>query len=293
MKVQHLIVMLVLNVCWAATMSANKALGQHLDPGGITTLRFGLAAVGLTALWPWLPGKAPRGRDLLMSLLIGLLVFVLGQRLQVLGNELGKASDSAVLMALEPLMTTVAAALFLREHVGPRRVLGFGVGMVGVLLLNRVWRPEFHWTGLGPSLIFVSSFLCETAYSILGKPVIERAGLMKVLALALLGATVANLLIDGPKTLAAARTLPLSGWLLLAYLAAVCTAVGYGLWYVVIKEAEVNVVAMTIFVQPVAGVAMAAAWLGEPLHWGQLWGSLTIAAGLVFGLSRQIKREPK
>jgi drug/metabolite transporter (DMT)-like permease len=31
-------------------------------------------------------------------------------------------------------------------------------------------------------------------------------------------------------------------------------------------------------------------WLGEKLHWGQLWGSLAIVAGLVLGLSRQIKK---
>lgn len=290
MKVSHLVALLVLNVCWAATMSANKALGTYLPPGGITTLRFGVAALCLLALWPWLPGRAPRGRDFGMSILIGLLVFVLGQRLQVWGNELGKAGDSAVLMALEPLLTTGAAALFLREHIGPRRVIGFSVGLLGVLLLNDAWRADFHWTGLVPSLIFISSFLCETAYSILGKPLLERAGLTKVVAVALLGATVANVLIDGSKTLTAARTLPIGSWLLLVYLATVCTVVGYSLWYVVIKEAPVNVVALTIFVQPVAGVVMAAAWLGEPLHWGQLWGSLAIAAGLAYGLSRQIKR---
>ncbi len=291
MKIAHLVALLVLNVCWAATMSANKALGAYLHPGGITTLRFGVAALCLLVLWPWLPGRAPRGRDFGMSVLIGLLVFVLGQRLQVWGNELGKAGDSAVLMALEPLLTTLAAALFLREHIGPRRVIGFGVGLVGVLLLNGAWRADFHWTGVVPSLIFVSSFLCETAYSILGKPLLERAGVAKVVAVALLGATAVNLLIDGSKTLAAAQALPLRSWLLLVYLALVCTVVGYSLWYVVIKEAPVNVVALTIFVQPVAGVAMAAAWLGEPLHWGQLWGSLAIAAGLAYGLSRQLKRE--
>ena len=291
MKVWHLVAMLVLNVCWAATMSANKALGPYLQPGGITTLRFGAAALGLLACWPWLPGRTPRGRDFGTSVLIGLLVFVLGQRLQVWGNELGKASDSAVLMALEPLLTSVGAALFLRERIGPRRLTGSGLALLGVFLLNDVWRPGFHWSGLGPSLIFVSSFFCETGYSILGKPLLGRAGLLKVLAVALAAATLANLLIDGPRTMAAARQLPAASWLLITYLALVCTVVGYGLWYVVIKEAPVNVAALTIFVQPVAGVPMAALWLGEPLHWGQLWGSVAIAAGLAYGLSRQVQRE--
>jgi drug/metabolite transporter (DMT)-like permease len=99
-----------------------------------------------------------------------------------------------------------------------------------------------------------------------------------------------NLAIDGPKTIMAARVIPAEAWLLLLGFALVCTSFGYGFWLVVIREAEVNVAALTIFAQPVFGVALAALWLGERLHWGQLWGSLTIVAGLAVGLSRQVKR---
>ena len=41
---------------------------------------------------------------------------------------------------------------------------------------------------------------------------------------------------------------------------------------------------------PVFGVAIAALWVGEKLHWGHLLGSLTIVVGLVIGLSRQIQK---
>jgi drug/metabolite transporter (DMT)-like permease len=221
---------------------------------------------------------------------MGFILLVLGQRLQVYGNELGTAGNSAVLMAVEPLITSLAAALFLREHIGPRRLAGFGLGMCGVVLLNGVWRKDFQWTGLAPSLIFISSFVCEAAYSVMGKPIVARASVMKMLAISLLVGTAANLLIDGPATLRAAQTLPAQAWLLLLALAVVCTAIGYSVWFIVIRECPVNVAALTIFVQSVFGVAIAALWLGEKLHWGQLLGSITIVAGLVLGLSRQIQR---
>ena len=48
--------------------------------------------------------------------------------------------------------------------------------------------------------------------------------------------------------------------------------------------------ALTIFAQTVFGVGIAAVWLHEKLHAGQLWGSVLIVAGLVLGLSRQVKR---
>ena len=68
-----------------------KALAPYLDYGGIVTLRFGLAAVGLLVLWPLLPGRAPRGWDLVRTASMGLVVFMLGHRLQVYGNQLGTA----------------------------------------------------------------------------------------------------------------------------------------------------------------------------------------------------------
>jgi drug/metabolite transporter (DMT)-like permease len=321
MRPAHLIILIILNFFWAAALSAYKIIQPHLQPGGIVTLRFGLAGLSLLLLWPWLPGAAPRGRDLAKTCALGLIVFVLGHRLQVLGNQLSTASNSSVLVAVEPLVAAVAAAIFLREHIGPRRLAGFAFGLLGVALLNGVWRSDFLWMGLGASLIFMSSFVCETAYSIIGKKIISRGGPthpqplpggehtgahpnavpllggvrggfvspVKVLAISLGVGTAANLLIDGPTTLAAMGRLPMQAWLLLVGLALICTAFGYSFWFLVIREGDVNVAALTIFAQPVFGVALARLWLGETLHWGHLWGSAAIVIGLVIGLSRQIK----
>ncbi len=290
MKPAYLIILLLMNLCWAAVYSAYKVIGHDLPTGGIVTFRFGLAALCLLFAWPWLPGPAPRGRDLVKTCVMGLMLYVLGQRLQVYGNDQGTAGNSAVLMALEPLLTSLAAALFLREHIGPRRLAGFALGLCGVAVLNEVWRADFQWAGLAASLIFVSSFVCEAAYSVMGKPIVAQASVMKMLAISLAVGTAANLLIDGRTTLAAAKIMPLQAWLLLLALAVVCTAIGYSIWFIVIRESPINVAALTIFTQSVFGVVIAAVWLGEKLRWGHLLGSLTIVAGLVLGLSRQIKK---
>ena len=289
MKFSHAIILLVMNFFWAAVYSAYKVIGQTLPTGAIVTLRFGLAGLFLLFFWPWLPGPAPRGSALISTCLLGLLVFVIGQRLQVYGNQLGTAGNSAVLIALEPLIVSLAAAVVLREHLGPRRCGGFVLGIIGVALLNEIWASDFHWTGLAASSIFVSSFFCEAAYSVIGKPIVQRFSPMKMLTISLLVGTVANLLIDGPSTVAAARSLTPQSWLVLVMLSLVCTSVGYTVWFFVIRDCPVSVAALTVFAQSVFGVAIAAVWLHDPLTWGQLWGSLAIVAGLVLGLSRQIQ----
>jgi drug/metabolite transporter (DMT)-like permease len=163
------------------------------------------------------------------------------------------------------------------------------MGILGVVLLNNVWSRNFAWAGLSASLIFISSFVCEAAYSVIGKTIILRASVIKMLTISLLIGTGVNLLIDGRETFSLAQHLSANAWVLLILMAVICTAVGYTFWFVVLKECPVNVAALTIFAQSVFGVLIAAVWLKERLHWGQFWGSLVITVGLVLGLSRQIK----
>src|ERR1044071_3141222 len=104
MKPAQLLLLIVMNFLWAGAYSAFKALAPQLDAGGVTTLRYGLAAVALVACWPWLPGLAPRGRDLVQTALMGVVVCVCAPRLQVAGVQQGQAGDAAVLVGLEPLI---------------------------------------------------------------------------------------------------------------------------------------------------------------------------------------------
>jgi drug/metabolite transporter (DMT)-like permease len=293
MKLSYLVVLLVLNFFWAAVYSAYKIVGQSLPTGPIVTLRFGLAGICLLAIWPWLKGPPPKGKELLKTCLLGVILYVIGQRMQVYGNNLGTAGNSSVLMAVEPLITSVGAAVFLGEHIGPRRIAGFALGICGVVLLNGVWRRDFQWSGLGASFIFIGSFVCESAASVMGKTIVMRSSPVKMLAISLVIGTGINLLIDGGATFSAARTLPPLAWTLLIAMATICTAFGYTAWFAIIRDCPVNVAALTIFAQSVFGVLLAAVWLREQLHWGQLWGSVAIVGGLIVGLSRQIRRKEK
>ncbi len=289
MKPAQLVLLLFMNLCWALVFSAYKLVGAQLSTGSIVTLRFGLAGFALLMCWPWLPGPAPRGRDLLVTCMMGLMLFVIGQRLQVYGNHLGTAANSSVLIGLEPLITSIGAAIFLGEHIGPRRLAGFGIAIGGIAILNGVWRSDFHWANLAASLLIVASFMAEAAYTVVGKLVSARASIMKMITISLLAGTAGNLLIDGRGSFAATQTLGAQAWGLLIVMGLVCTSFGYCVWFLVIRDCPVSVAALTIFAQSVFGVIIAAAWLGEALHWRQAFGSLTIVAALILGLYRQVR----
>jgi len=111
---------------------------------------------------------------------------------------------------------------------------------------------------------------------------------LKLIAMALLSGTVANAAIElcktGPNAFEIMPQLSVSAWAWLIYLAVICTVVGYALWYVVIRETEVNIAGLTVLMQPMAGWLLSVLWLKESVHSGQFWGAVAILAGLAIGL---------
>ena len=91
MKPAHSLILIVLNFFWAAVPSACKVIGREdLPAGGIVTLRFGLAGLCFLVAWPWLPGPAPRGWGLAKTCLMGIVLYVIGQRLRFTATSWGR-----------------------------------------------------------------------------------------------------------------------------------------------------------------------------------------------------------
>src|SRR3954464_15527308 len=250
MKPRYVVLLVGMNLLWAASYPIFKFLTESIPSSALATLRFGLCAVLLLAVRPLLGRHNPRWSDIPRLVLLGIIVFCAAPRLQIEGVHLGQAGDTSLLMALDPLITAIAAAVFLGERVPVRRWWGCALGMIGVVLLSRVWTGEaVPMRGLVANLLFILSFFCEAAFSVLGKPILHRCSPMKIIACGAAFGTATNVALDavsgGTSTLQAMRILNLTGWILVIYLAVICTVVGYTLWYLVIRETEVNIVGLT------------------------------------------------
>jgi drug/metabolite transporter (DMT)-like permease len=105
-----------------------------MTPMAVLVLRFGLAAVVL-ASWAALARAAwPRGAQFGHVVVAGLLIqavqFCCLYEALLLGAP---AVLCAVVVAMNPVTTTILAALFLREPLGSRRVAALALGVVAVL----------------------------------------------------------------------------------------------------------------------------------------------------------------
>lgn len=284
LKPTWIILLLLMNALWAAAYSCFKLLAPVMDAGTLATLRFGFSGILMAFVWRWLPGRGPKGGDLVRAVVMGAVVFVAAPRLQVAGVQLGKAGDAAILMAFDPVIAAVAAALFLRERIRPRSWIGFGLGIAGVATLAEVWRPDFRLPSLSANLLILASFVCESAYSVMGKKLIHHSHPLKVLAVALLSSTAMNLMLSSESAGRAILDCATLDWLAMAYLVVICTVVGYALWFFAIRQIPINVVATTVFMQPIAGVIFALLLIGERPRWSQLGGTVFICMGMLISL---------
>lgn len=79
------------------------------------------------------------------------------------GITLIPLSDAAALMAVNPVLITLGAALFLKEPLGPRRIGGIIVAMFGAMIIIRPGSDVFSLAALIP----LAAAMCYSAYSLL------------------------------------------------------------------------------------------------------------------------------
>jgi drug/metabolite transporter (DMT)-like permease len=205
------------------------------------------------------------------------------------------ASLATVLVYTSGVATALLGAALLRERLGRREWAAVGACTVGCVL---VARPAPGALGADPVglLAGLLSGLAYAGYTLLGR-VAGRRGLdpwATVLvtfgfgALFLLaGLTVAPAWLGGGAPGGGlGRALPTAAWAELLLLAAGPTVVGFGLYglsLVHLPAARANLVLM---LEPALTAALAWAWLGERLTYGQLTGAALIL-GAVAALRRR------
>jgi drug/metabolite transporter (DMT)-like permease len=289
-----LLLLVAMNVLWAGTYSATKALMADAPFYLVTSIRYALAAVPLVVMAAARGSLSMPAGDLLRCALMGVATFTLTPLFMYAGVGISRAADGAVLTSLEPLLISLGAYLTLRERIAPRTVAALGVSFAGALLLSEFWRQARGINPWGTALILLG-VLFEATYSVVGKALLARHSPLKLTAVSIASASAVNVLaITAWGAWPRAAGLSLPDWLLLAgYLAGVCTVFGYTVWFMVLSAHVTANVAITIFTQPALGILIAWAWLGERPSLPQIAGTAVVLAAVAFAAYRREPAEPE
>jgi drug/metabolite transporter (DMT)-like permease len=163
-------------------------------------------------------------------------------------------------------------------------VSGLLFGLLGVYLVIERGFVLPHMGGgthLWGDLLVVLALISEAAYTVFGKAELDRYPGLLVTA----GGIIGSLFVWVPVGLAdMARNgiphLDAAAWAGVLYMAIAATVIAYLGWMLALRYVNAAGAAATLFLQPLAGTALAVLVLGERPSWVTLAGGLCIVAGV-------------
>lgn len=214
--------------------------------------------------------------------LVGMFGFSL---LMLYGMKQVSGVLGSIVMSTTPAVTGIAAYLFLREHLGWRKLVAILLAVAGVLLVNTVGKSAEQAGGnlfVGSLLVF-GAVCGEAAYTLMGKVIMEQ---VKPLLVAGLASGMAVLLFLAPAGYEALHfdfgKPQWQNWLALFWWGAGTLALGTVFWYRGVEQVPGTVAAGFMGVMPVSALVLSYLLLGEPFRWIHLVGFGLVFAGVMF-----------
>jgi drug/metabolite transporter, DME family len=239
----------------------------------------GWAAMLLFVLLTWgVRSRRVTGRDFLFLVplgLVGIGAFYLLYFFTVRESTVGTA---AILLYSSPAFVALLAWIFLKETLGPLRLLALALTFGGIFLVVGGYEPGALEVSLPVLATGLLSGLTYSLYSIFGKPLAGHLEPVIILSYALGFGSVLLVLASLP-TFHTLVGLSSSSYALLVMLAVVHTALAFGLYTVGLKRLDAGQAAIVATVEPVVAGAIGVVLLGEEFTALKVIGALLVLAG--------------
>lgn len=155
---------------------------RHASPMDLLAHRFTAAAISILILWVFGLIKMPRFNFkkakslLLLSLFYPLLFFAL----QTFGLEYSTASEAGIIFSTTPIITLIAASLFLKERTTILQKIGIVFSIVGILYIIYFSGGAGGSTTLKGILLLLLSVFALVTYYVLGKVISAAFSAMEI-----------------------------------------------------------------------------------------------------------------
>lgn len=273
---------------WGGTFIAGRIVAQAVPHLIAASCRFAIACLLLLPLAYKMEGGLPRlnRQQLLATFALGVTgIFVYNICFFAALSRM-PAGRTALFVALNPIVTALALALFFRERLSRRKWLGIVIAFIGAaVIITRGDLPgAFHdlsqSIGVGELLMFcgISGW---AAYTIIGRHALK--GLSPIAATSYAALWGLLLLSCGAVFEIPALDLGQFTWQVvasIAYLGAFGTVIGFVWYYEGVKAIGPARTAVFNNLVPVFGIALSALLLHEPILISMVLGGLLVIAGV-------------
>ncbi len=275
-------------IFWGANFNVGKILVEHLSPINLAAMRFLLSVLCLiplvlliesrTALWNSIQ------QNLWIYILLGLVGIVGYNGFFFIGLKQSTAINAALIMATNPPLTMLLAALFLKERLSIFQQTGALISLfsVGIVITKGNLSELLHLQISVGDLIIMLANICWALYNVLIRRYLHNRGTPLVnTTLTMLMGTVMLMTLSGDhvKTV---QTLLVQDWEIysaLIYMVIFGTVAAYLFWNYGISQLGTGKTSIFFNLMPVV-TSVIAVCMGDTIASMQIMGGL----GVIFGV---------
>ncbi len=276
-------------LCWGGAFVGGRIATQEMTAVQAATWRYGIAVAALLVYARLVEGglARPTPRQWVGVVLLGFTgVFVFNLCfMYALGRM--PASRASLIMALNPAMTLIATALFLREPLTRNKVIGIAVALVGVAIVLGHGNP-LHLVSGGIGIAEIVMFGCPLSWA--ANTLVARTMLPTMSPVASTSwSAITGTAMLATAAVVAGPVLPEGAswraWGAIVFIAIFGTAIGLALFYDGVRRIGPSRTSVFINLVPVFAVTLGVLLLGEPLEISMLVGGGLVIGG-IFLLNR-------
>ena len=249
----HLALLLVNSLYGANHVLAKGVMPQYLDPNTFILLRVSGAVLLFWILLLSQKRKPVDRSDYRRFVAAGLFGVAVNQLFFFHGLNLSSALNAGIIMALNPLMVFVLAALITKEKLSAHNYTGVFIGAVGAILLTLSSGKLPGASSLGDLFLLINA-LSYAFYLVLSKPLLLKYSPIQVITYVFSIGLILLLLFPPTWSHLSAvqfELIPASAWYKITYVIVGVTFLTYLLTIFGLKYVSATVSAAYIYTQPV------------------------------------------
>ena len=292
-RIDALLVAMVL--IWGTNFSVLKRAFDEIPPQSFNSIRVLMAATVFLMAIGLAARAATRGRRVSRVLYtpdpltrrdrwdlvwLGVVGHCFYQLAFVKGVDLTSVANAALLMGATPAMVALLSVALGRERLHALHWAGVTLSVLGIYIV--VGRgASFDAATLRGDLLVLAAVLCWSAYTLGASRLIARHSPLFVTGLTMAIGAVPYMAIALPQ-LVHTDWDAVSAWIwaALVWSGLFALNIAYLIWYIAVQRIGPSRTALYSNVIPIAALAVAAVWLGEPITATKTFGAVAILGGV-------------
>ncbi|MGB9694550.1 MAG: DMT family transporter [Caldisericaceae bacterium] len=267
---------------WANAYTLIKIAGRDLSPTSIAMARFFIVFPFLFFFPSLYRIFRVDKRDILKIILIGILIVPSYHLFLNNAETMINASVAALVAGFSPVLTGIFSSLILKEKLGEKRIFGFAVSVIGVLVLTYGISASFQVKNSLGVLLSLSSVTSWALSTVLSKSLYDKYRPLDVTVWAIFIGTLLLVFFLRPQNVYEIMHMSAQSLFAIIYLGFLCILLGYGVWFKALEFKEATSTGAFVYLNPIIGSLSGVIFLQEKINFVMLIGGLVIILGLFF-----------